>query len=91
MSSVEKWKELEKLGRAKFLLRERALIIGGPVGLVYSLLFSGADLSSLRGVFSAAFIVPVLASMVAGIVFGAAEWAEAREKSEAELRSRSSR
>lgn len=89
MTAVEKWRELEKLGRAKFILRERALIIGAPVGLVYSFLFSGADMSSLRGVFSPAFILPVLASMVTGIVVGAAEWAEAREKAEAELGSRS--
>ncbi len=88
MSATEKWKELQKLGQAKFILRERALIIGAPVGFVYSLLFSGVDLSIWRSYFSPVFVLPVVASMLAGVVFGAAEWAEAREKADREASSK---
>ena len=90
MSAVEKWNELRSLGKAKFIWRERVLIIGLPVGVVYSLLFGDLTISSWRELHSRSTIVglwiPLLTSILASIVVGIAEWAEAEEKASEEVK-----
>ena len=84
MSATERWRELQVLGKATFIWRERALFIGLPVGVVYALLFGEVSLGSLQDLLSRTTIVglwtPLLVSIGVGAVVGVAEWAEAEEK-----------
>lgn len=88
MSATEKWRELQELGKATFIWRERALFIGVPVGVVYAFLFGDVRLGSLQEVVSRTTIVglwtPLLVSIGVGAVVGIAEWAEAEEKARRE-------
>jgi hypothetical protein len=86
VTATEKWSELQALGKATFILRERGLIIGVPVGVVCSAMFNWNTLVSWRSWFTADFLIPALVGVAVTMAVGLAEWDETRGDADREAR-----
>ena len=83
--SREKWQEMLRLGKARFIWRERALLYGLPIGVVVPRLLgwrpsSLAELvapDSVRGLW-----IPLIVGVLAGALYGYAEWDHEHHASE---------
>lgn len=53
MASNAKWKEMQRMGRARFVWRERALYVGVPVGIAVSVVVGGGRVTFLTSYLAA--------------------------------------
>ena len=82
--SPTKWQEMQQLGKARFIWRERALYIGAPVGIAVAFFVGGWRPQSIVDLVSNGALigiwVPLVVSILAGAIIGLAEWDHERRE-----------
>jgi hypothetical protein len=87
-----KWQEMQQMGKARFIWRERALYLGVPVGLGVAFVVGGWRLRAVEDLVSAGAVaevwIPLVVSILAGAFVGLAEWDYERHQSGSDGNSR---